>query len=121
MVRNKMPWVDKNRCVGCGICAKQCPVNAISMKNGKAEIDMGKCIRCGKCHEVCPQEAVRHDSEKIPFEVEENIEKIKKMMKNFESKKEKQAFLERMVKHYNKEIKVAERTINKIKEMEING
>jgi len=109
-----MPWIDKNRCTGCGICVRQCPVNAISMKEGKAEIDMDKCIRCGKCHDVCPQEAVRHDSEKIPQEVEENLEKTKNLMKNFESEEEKKAFLERMKKHFNKEKKVAEKTIEKI-------
>ena len=59
-----MPWIDKDKCIGCGICIRQCPVNAISMKEGKAEIDMDKCIKCGKCHDVCPQEAVRHDKEK---------------------------------------------------------
>ena len=74
------------------MCVKECPVNAISMKEGKAEINMEKCIRCGKCHEVCHQEAVRYNSEKIPSEVKENIGKTKKLMKNFDSKKEKQAF-----------------------------
>jgi len=116
-----MPWIDKSKCTGCKICVKQCPVNAISMKEGKAEIDMEKCIRCGKCHDVCPQEAIRHDSEKIPLEVNENIEKTKKLMKNFDSKKEKQAFLERMIKHFNKEMKVAEKTINKIKNLEVKN
>jgi ferredoxin len=117
----KMPWIDKDKCVGCEICVKECPVNAISMKEGKAEIDMEKCIRCGKCHEVCPQEAIRHDSEKIPLDVEENIKKTKELIKNFNSKKEKQAFLERMIKHFNKEIKVAEKTINKIKKWEVKN
>ncbi len=46
--------------------SKKCPVNAISMESGKAEINIDKCIRCGVCHEVCPQQAVRHDSERIP-------------------------------------------------------
>lgn len=87
-----MPWIDKNMCIGCAICVKECPVNAISIKNRKAEIDMKKCIRCGKCHEVCPQEAVRHDSEKIPFEVAENLKEIENGMKNFEDKKEQKDF-----------------------------
>ncbi|MBD3248719.1 4Fe-4S dicluster domain-containing protein [Candidatus Woesearchaeota archaeon] len=110
-----MPWIDKNRCTGCGICVNICPVKAISMKEGKAEIDMDKCIRCGKCHDACPQEAVRHDSEKIPIEVEENIEKTKKLMENFNTEEEEKAFLERMIKHFNKEIKVAEKSIENIR------
>ena len=112
-----MPWVDKKKCIGCGICVRECPVNAIIMEDGKAEIDMKKCIRCGKCHEVCLREAVRHDSEKIPFEINENINKTKKLMENFNTKDEKIAFLERTIKHYNKEIKVAEKTIEKIKNL----
>ena len=114
-----MPWIDENKCVGCGICIRECPVDAISMKEGKAEIDMEKCIRCGKCHDICPQETVRHDSEKIPLEIKENLEKTKKLMKNFDPKEKKKAFFERMVKYYKKEKKVAEETIEKIKEMEL--
>jgi len=30
-----MPWIDKNKCTGCGICIRECPVDAISMKEGK--------------------------------------------------------------------------------------
>ena len=114
-----MPWVKQEECIGCGICVEECPVNAISLKEGKAVINMEKCIRCGKCHNVCPQEAVKHDREKIPYEIDENIKETKKLLKNFKSKNEKQAFLKRMIKHHNNEKIVAEKTINKIKEIKI--
>jgi len=113
-----MPWVDKNRCNGCEICVSECPVDdVIIMKEEKAEIDMDGCIRCGKCHDVCPQEAVRHDSERIPQEIEKNLEETKKLMENFETEKEKEAFLKRMIKHFNKEKTVAEKTIEEIKKL----
>jgi len=88
-----MPWIDKNKCIGCGICVNECPVNAIFMENGKVEINMDKCIRCGKCHEVCPQNAVRHDGERIPMEVAQNLKKTKDLMKNFKTKKKNKHFL----------------------------
>ena len=112
-----MPWVDKEKCIGCEACIEVCQVGAISMKEGKAEIDMEECIRCGKCHEACPHEAVRHDGERIPIEVKENVDKAKKMMENFKTKKEKQAFLSRMKKHFNKEKIVAEKSMEKIKNL----
>ena len=66
-----MPWVNEEMCVGCGLCVAECPVDAISLQeNDTALINDDGCIRCGHCHDVCPQEAVRHDSEKIPIEVE---------------------------------------------------
>jgi formate hydrogenlyase subunit 6/NADH:ubiquinone oxidoreductase subunit I len=49
-----MPWVDKDKCVSCGICVEECPVDTIFIKDEKAEIDMIGCIRCGRCHDVCP-------------------------------------------------------------------
>lgn len=58
-----MPFVNQNKCVGCGVCVNVCPVGAISMKNGKAVIDQEKCIYCGKCLTVCPQGAIRPNSE----------------------------------------------------------
>ena len=46
--------IDKNKCVGCTLCARNCPVSAISgtVKNPH-EIDVLKCIKCGKCKENC--------------------------------------------------------------------
>ena len=113
-----VPWIDEDECVGCGVCLEECPVDTISMVNEKAEVNMGNCIHCGLCHEVCPQNAVRHDSEKIPGEVEANIAKTKEFMnacaKHLGNEKEKQKCLNRMVKHFNKEKIVAEKTLKEL-------
>jgi ferredoxin len=78
-----MPWVNEDMCVGCGVCIDDCPVGAITLeKNQKAVINEDECIRCGRCHDVCPREAVRHDSERIPREVEANIEKTQSLLRN---------------------------------------
>ena len=116
-----MPWIDKNKCIGCRVCLEVCSVNAISIKNKKAEIDIDKCIRCGKCHEVCPQNAIRHDSEKIPVEVAQNLKHTRNLMRNFKTKKEKKEFLERMKKYFNKGRMVAEESIKEIEKIEENA
>lgn len=51
--------IDPQKCIGCGMCEKQCPVNAIS--GGKKEvhsIDKEQCIVCGSCREACKFDAV---------------------------------------------------------------
>ena len=51
--------IDENKCKGCTLCAKKCPVNAISgsLKNAHI-IDTDKCIKCGQCVTVCKFGAV---------------------------------------------------------------
>ena len=50
--------VDETKCVGCEACTGACPVEAISMVDGKANVDEGKCIDCGACVGECPAEAI---------------------------------------------------------------
>ena len=51
-------FVISDLCNGCGGCMPICPVNAISMQNGKAKVDAFQCTGCGACIPVCPQEAI---------------------------------------------------------------
>jgi len=52
----RVPLFDADKCRGCKTCqlAKECPVGAVSVVDGKAVIDSEKCINCGRCAAKCP-------------------------------------------------------------------
>jgi len=51
--------IDLKTCTGCGICRKNCPVEAIAGERKKPHlIDREKCTKCGVCFEKCPFNAV---------------------------------------------------------------
>ena len=65
---NELIW-SRERCTGCGTCAKTCPqgaillVTATNLENNKYDVekyqvDTGYCIQCGLCVEACPYDAL---------------------------------------------------------------
>ncbi|MCX5858850.1 MAG: 4Fe-4S binding protein, partial [Proteobacteria bacterium] len=46
--------IDPQKCIGCGVCLKNCSSGAIKgAKKKPHKIDLKKCIKCGICYEVC--------------------------------------------------------------------
>lgn len=46
--------IEKSKCIGCGACVLECPVEALDLDDGLVVVNSEKCIDCGKCVKVCP-------------------------------------------------------------------
>ena len=68
---NYIPKISLDKCVGCGKCAKVCPILAIEMagdsKKKKAEVDTEICLGCGVCARNCLVKAI--EMERRPVQV----------------------------------------------------
>ena len=53
--------VDKSKCIGCGACTSICPVGAIELVDGVAQINKDVCVDCGTCEVTCPVGAIVQD------------------------------------------------------------
>ena len=58
-MKTKKFYAD-NSCVGCGLCARNCPVGAIKMKEGKPHWTKDVCTKCGACINRCPSKAIQY-------------------------------------------------------------
>jgi len=51
--------IDEDKCNGCTLCSRNCPVNAVSGEKGETHsIDISICVKCGICHSSCPKTAI---------------------------------------------------------------
>lgn len=56
-LHNELVFTVKDRCRVCYTCVRECPVRAIRIVNGQAEVISARCIGCGNCTRVCSRKA----------------------------------------------------------------
>ena len=67
--------IQKELCIGCGACVKDCPGKALAIEEGKA-VYKRECIHCGHCVAICPVNAVsipEYDMEEVEEYKEETF------------------------------------------------
>lgn len=50
--------IEREKCIGCGACVRDCLTGHIELIEAKATLNEGRCIQCGHCYAVCPTEAI---------------------------------------------------------------
>lgn len=51
--------IEKDKCIGCGLCTEACPGNLLILKNNQAVIrDVRDCWGCTACVKACPRDAI---------------------------------------------------------------
>lgn len=59
-----LPNINDEKCIGCGICEKLCPMENIKVRNGKA-LSGNRCTMCYRCFSECPKKAITIIGKKV--------------------------------------------------------
>ncbi len=99
--------IDTEKCIGCGLCKKDCVGFDIDIVEGKAIARGGSCIGCGHCEAICPQGAIKitgFEDEITEFEEQVRLDpeqlmnaiKTRRTIRQFTDKKVEQEILDKI-------------------------
>ncbi|MBR4878660.1 MAG: nitroreductase family protein [Clostridia bacterium] len=104
-----MVIIDKEKCIGCGLCVSDCVGDNIIIEDGKACLK-DSCIQCGHCVAICPMNAVSipdydmdevedFDKNRFGFDIDNLLHTIKqrRSIRQFEDRKVEREKLEKLV------------------------
>lgn len=104
-----MIMIDEKKCIGCGLCAADCPAGKLKIENERA-VYYPECIQCGHCVSVCPKAAVSipeydmedvEEYEKASFHIEPErflrAVKSRRSIRNYQEKVPDKETLERIL------------------------
>ncbi|WP_051280610.1 4Fe-4S dicluster domain-containing protein [Anaerovorax odorimutans] len=68
--------ININDCIFCGICARKCPTNAITVDRNKKSwtIERMQCIQCTHCVDLCPKHCLSNENTYTTPEVEKVVD-----------------------------------------------
>lgn len=106
---NKHPVsVDKDKCIGCGLCASDCVGSIIKIVDGKANVKDNGCIACGHCEAICPVNAIVLDGfeeESVEYNEQTRLNpetllqaiKTRRTIRNFTDQKVDQEIIDKII------------------------
>ncbi len=102
--------IDKDACIGCGACVKDCPHNAIKLEDKRAVMSADSCMECGHCVAICPknavsmagynmEEAIPYNKETFDIDAETFLNKIKfrRSIRKFKAQEVEREKLEQII------------------------
>lgn len=105
-----MTMFNVSKCIGCGLCIKDCSRQAIGMEEGKVKRINDNCNLCGHCIAVCPTKAVSLDvydmNEVIDYDAKSfdvepaillNFIKFRRSVRQFSEKKVEQKYINNII------------------------
>ena len=61
-MRKTKHFTVEDSCIGCGLCARKCPVSAIRIEDGKPVWVKDECVACLACLHSCPKFSIQYGS-----------------------------------------------------------
>lgn len=102
--------INQDKCIGCSLCVKDCPVSDIKLIDLKADPKNERCFNCGHCIAICPVEAIssrdydmsevkKYDEEAFSLDADKlmNAIKFRRSVRNFKAKEIEKEKLEKII------------------------